>query len=86
MEDELIYNLINQIKTSHDLVNVLKLLANDFKVNPKDWENTTVDEFIEAVAGYIEDSNHEQAFDQILWDNEKLSIVARLFYMGKIYE
>lgn len=77
---------MNKIESTEDLVEFLMLLSEDYKNNQKDWENTTVDEFIEAIAGFIEDNSSGTSLNPIKWNKEMLSTVAKLFYMGKIYE
>ncbi len=77
--------LYEGMENKGDLLNFLSCLSKDAKENTAEWENTTVEEFIEAIAGFIEDNN-ELSFEPIKWNKEKLQLVARLFYMGKIYE
>lgn len=60
-------------------------MSKDFIDNPKDWETGDIAEYLEHIAGFIED-NDEMSFEPIEWNSTELKIVARLLYMGKIYE
>lgn len=76
---------INGISNKEDLVRFLHLLSKDYKNNQEQWENGTIDEFLEGIAGWIEDFSECEQND-IHWESIDYSILARLFYMGKIYE
>lgn len=79
-----ITDTINDIKSVDELVEFLYSLANDYRNNENEWENGSIDGFIDAVAAYINDS--AKSLDKIDWNDLNLSKIARLFYMGKIYE
>lgn len=79
-----IIDTINDIESVDELVEFLYSLANDYKSNENEWENGSIDSFIGAVAAYINDSAESE--DKIEWNALDLSKIARLFYMGKIYE
>lgn len=80
-----IFEEINEVNSKSNLVNVINHLAEDFKENSSEWENITVSEYLEAIAGWIED-NDEKSLEPVDWDNVDLKVIARLLYMGKIYE
>ncbi|WP_417357030.1 hypothetical protein [Flavobacterium sp.] len=52
MEDEL-YN--KQITSRKDFVEFLKLLHKYYTSKPEDWENNTLESFLEALSAYAED-------------------------------
>ncbi|MBQ2803327.1 MAG: hypothetical protein IJF07_05450 [Lachnospiraceae bacterium] len=86
MDEMTIFYKAQNASTVKDLVEFLELLADDYKRNVDEWENVTIDTYLEAVAGFIEDNNSELALDPIAWDADKVQAAARAFYMGKIYE
>ena len=54
------------IRTRQDLARFIRELANDFRSNPDEWENDTLDSFLEALAawtdemdGYYRDMNED---------------------------
>ncbi len=81
-----IFNKCNAVSTPESLSEFLNLLAEDCKNNIDEWENTTIPEFLEAIAGFIDDNNSPSSLDPINWNTKKAHDIAKLFYMGKIYE
>lgn len=43
------------INTRQDFTAFVKELHSDLKANPDEWENTTLETFLEALAAYAED-------------------------------
>ena len=76
---------IQSIKNKDDFVSFLNELAIDFRNNPEEWKNMTVDTFLESVASWVEDYSTAPNND-IEWEKLDYTILARLFYVGKIYE
>lgn len=40
---------------------------------------------LESIAGWVED-NDEQSLRPVEWDKKDLKLLAKMLYMGKIYE
>ena len=59
--------------------------VHDALLHPEEWENRTVPEYLEQVANWIEDFSESPAND-IDWDNMEFRTLARMLYMGKLYE
>lgn len=81
-------NVIEQIEgivDRKDLCRFLEGLAADFRKNPGEWETRTIDEFLEAMASWIEDYSSAPNND-IEWDRASYSTFAKILYMGKLYE
>lgn len=80
-------NIFDQIETVKDrkmFIEFLNLLAKDFEEKPQEWENATVPQYLQSIAGWIEDSDDKNGngeFDKL--DYQEL---AKIFYVGKIYE
>ena len=43
------------VSSRHDFVEYVASLLSDFKQNGQQWENQTLENFLEAVSGYAED-------------------------------
>lgn len=46
---------IESIQTRQDLTDFIRALVKDFQDNPKSWENTKLDQYLEATAAWIDD-------------------------------
>ena len=76
---------IENINNTADFIHFLYLLAEDFEENPQEWENYTIPEFLEQMAGWIEDYSTCPA-NNIEWEKIDFKVLAQIIYMGKIYE
>ena len=63
----------------------LNELSKDYLNHSDTWENTSINAFIEQIASWIEDYSTCPAND-INWDKIDYEALAKIFYMGKIYE
>lgn len=77
--------IIEKIKNKSDFIRFLNLLSKDFERNPNEWENKTIQEFLEQMASWIEDYSTCPVND-IKWDTIDFKVLAQIVYMGKIYE
>ena len=77
--------LIEKIESKADFISFLNLLSKDFEKNPDEWANRTIPEFLEQMAGWVEDCSAAPTND-IKWDNIPFRVLAQILYMGKIYE
>ena len=80
-------NLQDQLACVYDkdsFIKYLNLLAKDSEENPQEWENTTVSQYLKSIASWIEDWSSRYGNEEF----EKLDYneMAKLLYMGKIYE
>jgi len=76
---------INSISNREDFIEFLKNLATDYTDNNDAWENKTISDYLEQISSWIEDYADSPAND-IAWENVDFQILARMLYMGKIYE
>lgn len=60
-------------------------LNSSFLTNSEEWENRTIGEFLNAMQSWIEDYSSSE-FNDIDWGQVDYSLLARILYMGKIYE
>ncbi len=51
------HELVEKIKSKNDLIELLHALCDDLRVAPEDWENPTLERYLYALAGWLEDSD-----------------------------
>ena len=76
---------IEEISCKEDFLSFLSWLASDFRASPQEWENRTVDQYLEAVRSWVEDFSASE-YNDIDWSRMEYSLMARILYMGKLYE
>ena len=76
---------IEEISTKKAFLAFLDELNSSFLNNSEEWENRTIDEFLNAMQSWIEDYSSSE-FNDIDWGKVDYSLLARILYMGKIYE
>lgn len=75
---------IDNINNIDDFLNFLVKLALDAKEKPDEWENKTITDYLGQMASWIDDASISN--DIIDWDNVDYKTLAKILYMGKIYE
>ncbi|MDQ0876123.1 glycyl-tRNA synthetase alpha subunit [Paenibacillus sp. V4I3] len=68
-----------EVKTKENLIEFLISLRSDFKINEKDWENPTLDMFLEGMEAWLTDT--ESWTDASIWGTFAIILSA-----GKSYE
>ena len=74
-----------EINSSEELFHFLKLLAQDYRTNTQNWENITIDSYLESIVAWCEDSLFLKNND-LNWKEKPLICIAELFHAGKYYE
>jgi len=74
-----LHEQLENIKTQEGFTAFLIELQNDFKTNQKDWENWTIDSYLESIASCIKDNNWNP--DDLDW-----KFLSKIFLSGKSYE
>ena len=80
-----IFVAIENVTDKDSFVQFLHLLARDYVTNHTEWENKSVIDFIEAMAAWSEDFPISLAND-IDWNKVDFKTMAKILYMGKLYE
>lgn len=80
-----IINQIEEISDKEAFLSFLEALIFDYRKHPKEWENTTIDLYLEAMMSWIEDYSSSE-FNDIDWKDINYSTMAKILYMGKLYE
>lgn len=76
---------IEEISDKKAFLAFLSELNSSFLTNSEEWENRTINEFLDAMQSWIEDYSSSE-FNDIDWGKVDYSLLARILYMGKIYE
>ena len=76
---------IEEISDKKAFLAFLSELNSRFLTNSEEWENRTINEFLDAMQSWIEDYSSSE-FNDIDWGKVDYSLLARILYMGKIYE
>ncbi|MEY9974758.1 hypothetical protein ABH966_005175 [Lysinibacillus sp. RC46] len=81
------YEKIEQVTTKDQFLEFLNLLTKDFKHNVDEWENKSIDNYLEAIESWIEvmESFYKNS-DLPVPNNIDWNFLAQIFYVGKIYE
>ena len=75
-----VFEILEQVKDKESFLIFLRELAKDSAANPDEWENQTIADYLESISAWLESDEREiTAFTD-------LKEVAKLFYVGKIYE
>ena len=74
-----LHEYIEKIESKKDFLIFLSALRADFTANQGQWENGTLDRYLEAMEAWIADSG--QAIDPVSW-----KAFANALYAAKIYE
>ncbi len=78
-----LHNKINNITDKNDLVDFVEALRKDLLSNPNEWENSTLERFLESLAQWLSDIEDAHFEDQ---KSPNWRMVAEILYAGKIYE
>ncbi len=87
MENPDIYNLRTTIKNKDDFLIFLSALNQDFMKNNAEWENITIDSFLEAMHSWIESmENYYKNTDQDIKNIPMWRLFADILLASRIYE
>jgi hypothetical protein len=66
--------------TRDDILRTLDELREDLKAHPEEWENQTLDDYLEGMRAWLEASRRTQE-DAPSWE-----LIANLLHAGRAYE
>ena len=72
-----IYDKAKQIDSQQDFINFLNELKNNFDKSKDEWENSTLESFLEGMVGYCNDKD----FDSNSWKD-----FAEILLASRVYE
>lgn len=80
-------NKIETIRTKEDFVGFLELLAQDFRSNPHEWENKSLESYLEAAASWTEDMDgYYRNYNLPVPENVNWKVFADILMAAKMYE
>lgn len=82
---ESLLTAIDNVTDKESFIKFLNLLSKDFVTNQVEWENKSVLDFIGAMSAWTEDFSASPAND-IDWSKVDYKTMAKILYMGKLYE
>lgn len=82
---ESVFAVVENVRDKESFIQFLNMLARDYVANQSEWENTSVIDFIEAMSSWTEDFSSLPAND-IDWEKVDYKTMAKILYMGKLYE
>lgn len=74
-----VHEMVEQIKSKEDLITFISRLIEDLKEQPDEWENPTLERFLESMGAWLTDSN-------IVSEQPTWMTFAEILYAPKIYE
>ncbi|CAN5509929.1 hypothetical protein BH10BAC2_BH10BAC2_37270 [soil metagenome] len=77
-----------EVTDRQSFINFLELLRNDYLSNQRDWENPTIDRFLEAMSAYTNDIQgfYDNTNQNINADTPSWKVFADIIKGAKIYE
>ncbi|GAA4321033.1 DUF7660 family protein [Flaviaesturariibacter amylovorans] len=84
--NELVYE-VNKIGNKNDFLKFVELLITDLRKNPSEWENKTLESYLEAIINWTEDmEGYYQNNDIPLPENISWKVFANILIAAKVYE
>jgi hypothetical protein len=78
---------LEKINNKDSLAHFISELRNDLKNNPDEWENPNLDMFLEAMQGWVQDSDGcFKNFDLLPPPPSAWKFVAMVLHAAKVYE
>jgi hypothetical protein len=79
-----LFDRIENVTDTESFTSFLDALSQDFKDNHDDWQNQSIDDYLMSIASWIED--WENSHDNDEFEHIGFKELAKIFYVGKIYE
>lgn len=74
-----IWDKCDNVRTKKDLILFIKSLRTDLKTNEEDWENNTLENYLESIEGWMTDTN-------MLSEKPNWKGFAEILLSGRFYE
>ena len=86
-----VYDLADQVVTREDFIAFVKALRKDLHDHAEDWESTSLDDYLEALGGYVEDMG--PTLEEIVQERESTPepepswrLFAKILLVASFYE
>lgn len=74
-----IWDKCDNVRTKKDLILFIKSLRTDLKTNEKEWENITLEDYLESMEAWMTDTN-------LLSEKPNWKSFAEMLLSGRFYE
>jgi hypothetical protein len=82
-----LHEMINEIRSKEDLLKFLSALRKDLVTNKEDWENPTLDMYLEAMEAWIKAMDYCYInTNQSIPEQPTWKVFADILYAARIYE
>ena len=81
------YDIIENVSNKQQFLDFVNLLSADFLKNRDEWENKSIDEFLQGIEGWVD--SMESFFENSGLEtpqNIDWNFLSMMLYVGKIYE
>ena len=75
---------INNINGKQAFLDFVARLVKDAKEKPEEWANSTISDYLNQLAGCVDD--YSAVDSTVDWENFDYKTLAKILYMGKLYE
>ena len=79
-----VFDQIENVSDIDSFVQFLNSLASDYKDNHDEWQNWSIDDYLESIAAWIKDWEESHGKDE--FEHLDFKELAKIFYVGKTYE
>ena len=78
---------VEALQTREDLVAFVRDLIRDLRVNPGEWENLTLENYLEALASWVEDcEGYFQNRGEVTPSDPSWKLLGQVLLAAKFYE
>lgn len=82
-----LFEKVNKVNTREDLTSFIGELITDYRNNIDRWENKTIEEYLEAMQGWIEDMDgYYQNIGKPMPENSNWNVFANILFASSMYE
>lgn len=83
-----LHELPSVVRTSADLASFVSQLRLDLSQNPDEWENPTLERFLDSLAAWLEDIDLRTFYNMpdLAAEHVEWRFVADMLYAARIYE
>ena len=78
--------IARNIVTKKDFVLFVSELKDDFQKNPHEWENSTIDRYLEALSAWINDDDNMTETGGQIGDTPSWKTLGMILLVAKYYE
>lgn len=80
-----LFEMVQKTTDKESFLNFLSVLKSDYANQKDEWENWSIDAYLDAVHAWVSAFQGSE-LDDFNWKNPDWRLIAAIFYMGKIYE